>query len=150
MSSETNDGNAIAELYQKFVECWNNRNAENFAALFAIHGTSIGFDGSTMNGREEIQAIVNQIFIDHQTPAYVTKIKNVRFLTPQVALVRAISGLVAPGEWDISPSLNGIHTLIAVKEEGQWRIELFQNTPAQFHGRPEAVSAFSTELRELL
>ena len=31
--------------------------------------------------------------------------------------------------------------------DGQWRIALFQNTPAQFHGRPEAAEALTDELR---
>jgi hypothetical protein len=43
-----------------------------------------------------------------------------------------------------------IQTLIAVKRDGQWRIVLFQNTPAQLHGRPELVQAMTEELRQLL
>jgi hypothetical protein len=31
-----------------------------------------------------------------------------------------------------------------------WRIELFQNTPAQFHGRPELVSEMTAELQQQL
>ena len=38
----------------------------------------------------------------------------------------------------------------AVKRAGRWRIILFQNTPAQFHGRPELAQQLTDELRELL
>ncbi|MGZ4033139.1 MAG: SgcJ/EcaC family oxidoreductase, partial [Tumebacillaceae bacterium] len=31
-----------------------------------------------------------------------------------------------------------------------WQIALFQNTPAQFHGRPELVEQMTAELRELI
>ena len=31
-----------------------------------------------------------------------------------------------------------------------WRIALYQNTPAQFHGRPELSRALTEELRQLL
>lgn len=48
---------------------------------------------------------------------------------------------------DINPNLNAHHTLIAVKVHGDWRIRLFQNTPAQFHGRPELVQSMTLELR---
>ncbi len=41
-------------------------------------------------------------------------------------------------------------TLVAVKSDGKWRILLFQNTPAQFHGRPELVQQMTEELRRLL
>jgi hypothetical protein len=32
--------------------------------------------------------------------------------------------------------------------DGVYRIEMFQNTPAAFHGRPEASERLSAELRE--
>jgi hypothetical protein len=40
--------------------------------------------------------------------------------------------------------------LVAVKRGDDRRIELFQNTPAQFHGRPELSEALTEELRQLL
>ena len=43
-----------------------------------------------------------------------------------------------------------IQTLMAAKQDGQWRIALFQNTLAQFHGRPELVQELTEELRQLL
>ncbi|MGH2514102.1 MAG: SgcJ/EcaC family oxidoreductase, partial [Ktedonobacterales bacterium] len=33
---------------------------------------------------------------------------------------------------------------------GGWYVALFQNTPAQFHGRPEVSAALTAELRQLL
>jgi hypothetical protein len=39
---------------------------------------------------------------------------------------------------------------VAAKRAGHWRIALFQNTPAQFHGRPELAKALTEELRQLL
>lgn len=66
--------------------------------------------------------------------------KNVRFLAPDIAILRAIAGMVPHGQSDLNPDVNTHHTLVAVKTEGIWRIQLFQNTPAQFHGRPELVN----------
>jgi len=40
--------------------------------------------------------------------------------------------------------------MVVVKSDGQWRIAVFQNTPAQFHGRPELVKKMTDELRQLL
>jgi uncharacterized protein (TIGR02246 family) len=34
-------------------------------------------------------------------------------------------------------------------EDGHWQIFQFQNTPAQFHGRPEMAEALTDELRLL-
>jgi len=54
------------------------------------------------------------------------------------------------------PSLKGVLTHrnglsrseSSVKIDGEWRIKLFQNTPAQFHGRPELVEQMTDELRK--
>jgi hypothetical protein len=43
-----------------------------------------------------------------------------------------------------------VQTLVAVRQGDAWRIASFQNTPAAFHGRPEAVEELTRELRELL
>jgi hypothetical protein len=48
------------------------------------------------------------------------------------------------------PAVNTIQTLVAAKHNSQWRVALFQNTPAQFQGRPELSDALTEELRQLL
>lgn len=62
--------------------------------------------------------------------------------------MRAIVGMVPDGE--LVPALNAHQTLVAVKRDSQWTIELFQNTPAQFHGRPDLVEQMTEELRQSL
>jgi uncharacterized protein (TIGR02246 family) len=132
------------------LDCWNKRNAADFAALFEEKGHVVGFDGSQMNGRAEIETVIGQIFADHMTAAYVGKIREVRFLTSEVAILRAVAGMAPPGQSDLNPAVNTVQTLVAAKRTAQWRIALFQNTPAQFHGRPELAEALTEELRQLL
>jgi uncharacterized protein (TIGR02246 family) len=132
------------------LACWNQRSAGDFAALFTSDGSSIGFDGSQMNGREDIQSTLRQTFDDHMTGAFVAKIREVRFLTPEVAVVRAVAGVVPHGQSDLDPALNMVQTLVAAKQGDRWRIAVHQTTPAQFHGRPELSEALTAELRELL
>jgi SnoaL-like domain len=78
--SRTSGETAIGALYHELLNCWNRRNAADFAGLFEDDGTVVGFDGSQMNGRVEIEATLRQIFADHVTAAYVAKISGVRFL----------------------------------------------------------------------
>jgi uncharacterized protein (TIGR02246 family) len=146
----THDETQIRCLYQSLLDCWNKRNAAQFAALFADDGNVVGFDGSQLNGRSEIESSLAQIFRDHQTAAYIAKIREVRFLAPAVALLRAVAGMVPPGQSDINPAVNAIQTLVAVRHNDKWRIALFQNTPAAFHGRPEASQRLTEELRQVL
>ena len=140
----------IGALYQQLLGAWNKRNARDFAALFAEDGNVVGFDGSPIDGRAAIEADIRRIFTDHQTAAYVGKIREVRFLTPDIAILRAVSGMVPPGQSDLNPAVNTIQSLVAVKREGQWRIAHYQNTPAQFHGRPDLAQQLTEELRQLL
>jgi uncharacterized protein (TIGR02246 family) len=141
----------MQELYRRLLDTWNSRTAVDMAALFQEDGNVVGFDGSQVNGRAGIESEMGQIFAHHQTPPYVAKIREVRLLTPEVAILRAVAGMVPPGKSDIDPALNAVQTLVAVKaSDGEWRIALFQTTPAQFHGRPELVRQLTDELRQLI
>ena len=144
------DEGVVRALYLRLLESWNQRDADAMAALFAIDGAIIGFDGSQNTGKAEIAATTKQIFAEHLTHTYVGKVREVRFLAPNVALLRAVVGFIAPGQTDLNVSLNAVQTLVAVKQSAEWHVELFQNTPAQFHGRPDLAQQLTDELRELL
>jgi uncharacterized protein (TIGR02246 family) len=140
----------IEKLYRQLLDAWNKRSAHDFAALVAEDGNLVGFDGSPMNGRAEIESNLSAIFADHPTSAYVGKVREVRMLSADIGVLRAVAGMVPPGQSDLNPAVNAIQTLVAVRQGGRWRIAVYQNTPAAFHGRPEAVQALTEELRQLL
>ena len=124
--------------------------AAGMASLFTEDANVIGFDGSQMNGRLQIETELKKVFADHPTAKYVWKVEEIRFLDAQAALLRAIVGMVPPGKKELNPATNAIQSLIAVKQKDVWKISLFQNTPAQFHGRPELVEAMTRELNKLI
>jgi uncharacterized protein (TIGR02246 family) len=136
----------VIALYQNLINAWNQRDAAAFAALFAEDGAIVGFDGSQMYGPAEINATLHQIFTDHITPPYITKVKGIRFLSSEVAILNAISGMVPPGKSELEPGLNTVQRLVAIRHNGKWYIALFQNTPAQLHGRPDLVQQMTEEL----
>ena len=43
-----------------------------------------------------------------------------------------------------------IQPLVTVKKDGGWQIELYQNTPAHLHSRPELALKLTEKLRHLL
>lgn len=141
---------AVRALYARLLDAWNQRSAAAMAEPFAEDGEMVGYDGSQITGRAAIAAHLAPIFADHPTPAYVAKVKAVRFPAPDVAILRAIAGMVPPGQSRVEPTLNTHQTVIAVKCDGHWQVLLFQNTPAQYHGRPELVQAMTEELQQLL
>jgi uncharacterized protein (TIGR02246 family) len=140
----------VRELYQQLLNAWNRRDAKAFAALYEENGNQIGFDGSQVDGKVEIESSMSRIFADHVTSAYISIVREVRFLNGETAILRAVAGMLPPGQNDINPAVNSIQTLVAVKQTSSWKIALFHNTPAAFHGRPQAVEQLTAELRQLL
>ena len=132
----------VTELYEQLIRGWNNHDAAAFAEPFADDGVVIGFDGSEMIGRSAIREELARIFADHETAPYVTKVRDVRSPAPGVEVLRASAGMIPPGKSELEPSRNTQQTVVAARDE----IVLFQNTPAQFHGRPELVEQMTREL----
>jgi uncharacterized protein (TIGR02246 family) len=137
----------VRALYAKLIAGWNAHDGEAMAAPFADYGVIIGFDGSVSSGKETIGKEMASIFADHETGRYAAKVKSVMTLGTQVVILRAIAGLVPSGQSAINSETNSHQTVVAERQEGQWKIVLFQNTPAQFHGRPELVEEMTQELQ---
>jgi uncharacterized protein (TIGR02246 family) len=150
MSTAANEENNIRTLYLSLLDQWNKRSSGGFAALFQKNGIMIGFDGSQLNGQAEIYSVFEEIFSNFPTAAYISIIKEVRILSAESALLVAVAGMVPQGQDDISPAVNAVHSISVAKEEENWRIALFQNTPAAFHGRPEMSEKLSEDLRRAL
>lgn len=148
--SSENDEVLVRQLYQAMLDTWNRRSAVDLTALYSEKAHVVGFDGSQINGRAEIEEQMSQIFSNHQTAAYIGIIREVRFVQPQIAILRAVVGMVSAGETDLNPAVNAVQIMLAGKHNGHWQIELFQNTPAQFHGRPELSNQLTEELRQVL
>jgi uncharacterized protein (TIGR02246 family) len=144
---ESNIESTVRALYRQLLDCWNQHSATRFAALFTEDGTIIGFDGSIHNGREKIQSNLSEVFKHHETPSYVGIVRTVRCIGKDTAYLTAVCGMVPRGETDINSDLNAIQALLAVSNNGDWRIAAFQNTPAAFHGRADLRQQLTQELR---
>jgi uncharacterized protein (TIGR02246 family) len=137
----------IVLTYTKLLAAWNAQDAAGMAALFAEGGAQVGFDGSEAQGPRTIQQQLAPIFRDHPTKRFVHVVREVHQVTDDVAMLRAIAGMVPRDSLELDESKNVIQSLVVRKEGDGWRIVLFQNTPAKLDGRPEAVAAMSKELR---
>jgi len=146
----TAEESALRALYAALLGAWNARDAGAMARLYAEDGIQVGFDGSTLRGPADIEAHLRPIFDHHPTAAFVGRVKAVVPLGPDAALLQAVAGMVPPGASDINPAANAIQCLAARRDADGWRVCLFQNTPAAFHGRPEESERLSKELRETL
>jgi uncharacterized protein (TIGR02246 family) len=140
----------VETLYHHIIDAWNARNADNFAACFVDDGHIVGFDGSMMDSAASIAQHLGEVFGSHQTASYITRVREVRQIGADSAMLRAVVGMVPPDGNDLNPAVNSVQTLIAERHGDEWRGVMLQTTPAQFHGRPDLAEALTNELRALL
>ena len=140
----------LISLYESLIKSWNNQDAKGMASLYARNGGQIGFDGSQITGPEEIEQHLAPIFRDHPTGKFVFIVRDVRLLGDAVGLVHAIAGMVPRDGTRINSSLNAVQSMLARKQRGKWKVELFQNTPARLDGHPEDVTAMTDELQAVI
>jgi uncharacterized protein (TIGR02246 family) len=146
----TDDESVVRSLYFQMIDGWNKGSGDTFAAPFAEDGDLVGFDGMHLRGRQEIASFHQQLFdILVKGSRLVGKIRNVRFLTPDVVIMHAVGGTIMDGQTDIEPERNSVHTLVAMKgNDGKWRLAAFQNTRAQYIGRRDMSNELTEELRK--
>jgi uncharacterized protein (TIGR02246 family) len=140
----------VIALYTQLLTFWNQRNPNAFAALFADTGCCIGFDGSQMNGPDEIGSTLQTIFAHPAPASYGATVRLVQQRDQHVAQLLAAVGMVPPDQREINPAVNAIQSLVVEWVLGEPKIILFQNTPAAFHGRPELVGQQTAELASVL
>jgi uncharacterized protein (TIGR02246 family) len=110
------------------LEGWNRGSGEAFAAPFAEDADFIAFDGSRSRGRRQIAASHQDLFDRWLKGTRLVGSVEVRFLTPDVALVIGRGGTIMRGKSQPAPERDSIQTLVAVRQGGQWRFAAFQNT----------------------
>ncbi len=121
---------AVRALYQQLMAGWNQGSGDAFAAVFTEDGDLVAFDGTHFKGRQEIAPFHQQLFDNKwmKGSRLVGEVKDVRFLSPDVALMHAVGGTVMRGKSEPSPERDSIQTLVATREDGEWRLAAFQNS----------------------
>jgi uncharacterized protein (TIGR02246 family) len=139
---------AIRRLHEELLDAWNRRDAGAFARLFTADGSVVGFDGTPVDGARAIEGHLSGVFADHTPARFVAVVREVRWLGPGAALLRAVAGMVPHGARQVNADVNAVQSVVATMDQGGWRVALFQNTPAAFHGRPGAAEALTAELQQ--
>jgi uncharacterized protein (TIGR02246 family) len=113
----------VRKLMASMVTAWTTGDAKALAAVYTMDADYASSTGFTANGRAEIeQAYVGQFSGVYKGTSLALTITNVRFLTPDVALVNAafeVTGLRGPGG-QLAPPRKGMNTSILIRTRGQW------------------------------
>jgi uncharacterized protein (TIGR02246 family) len=128
-ANDSADEAAVRALYQQLMDGWNQGSGDAFAAVFTEDGDLVAFDGTHFKGRQEIAPFHQQLFDKWlKGSRLVGQVKDVRFLSPDVALMHAVGGTVLRGKSEPVPERDSIQTLVATRQDGEWRLAAFQNT----------------------
>ena len=133
------DEAAVRGLYQELMDGWNRGSGAAFAAPFAEDGDLVAFDGTHFKGRDEIETSHQELFDRWMKGTrLVGQVEDVRFPSPEVAVMHAVGSTVMRGKSEPSPERDSIQTLVAARESGEWRLAAFQNTRVRPIGRNPA------------
>ena len=123
------DEEAVRDLYRELMAGWNRGSGEDFAAVFTEDGDLVAFDGTHFEGRAQIAPFHQELFDKWlKGTRLVGRVKDVRFLSPDVALMHAVGSTIMRGKSVPSPERDSIQTLVATRQNGEWRLAAFQNT----------------------
>src|ERR1051325_11681761 len=119
------DDRPIRALFAALWDGWNRMDAVAAAAPFADDAELVGFDGSEMQGRAAIEETYRRIFSHHQTGRYIVKVRGIRWLAPEIAVLRAVAGVVPAGQTELNPQLNSVMAMVAQRQNEEWHVALF-------------------------
>ncbi|PSL57583.1 uncharacterized protein (TIGR02246 family) [Saccharothrix carnea] len=114
----------------RLVGAWAKNDAAGVANTFTEDGILILPGDVLKKGREEIHAFMSEAYSGPFKGTGVTgNPVDVRFVSDDVALLRTHGGILAPGETDIAPERAVRSTWVCVKQDGEWRLAGYQNSP---------------------
>ena len=142
MSDNAQDERAIRKIIEDFVATWNRRDADAWAAQFAMDSDHINVVGMLFEGREMNRTRHAEIFAGmFRDSTLQHHIRRLRFLTPDIALVdldseMIIRGPLPPAFVNVSQrTADGAAIMgsrmrhVMQKTDDVWQIVASQNTP---------------------
>jgi uncharacterized protein (TIGR02246 family) len=123
------DEAAIRELFGLLLDDWGRGDGEAYGSRFTEDADYVAFDGTRTRGRREISASHQRLFDKFLKGTRLTgRVLSIKFPSPDVALVHATGGTVMRGKTRPSPERDSIQTLVAVREDAEWRFTAFHNS----------------------
>ncbi|GII88168.1 hypothetical protein Ssi03_61580 [Sphaerisporangium siamense] len=118
---------AVAAVPFRIVTAWARKDAKAFADVFTPDGTMI-LPGSYNKGTAEIEAFMADAFTNKYKNTTVTGTPlDLRFLTPDTAVITTGGGVLAQGETIVSDKEAIRATWVITRYEGDWKLAAYQN-----------------------
>jgi uncharacterized protein (TIGR02246 family) len=120
----------VQQVPNRIVAAWAKNDAESFAKVFAEDGTLVLPGGVFLKGRDEIRSHMAELYSGRYKGTSVTgKPQMIKPLSDDIVLLITQGGVLAPGEKEVSQDEAIRASWLLVKQNGQWLITAYQNTP---------------------
>jgi uncharacterized protein (TIGR02246 family) len=140
-STTSADSAGIKQAVSGFTDAFNRHDPHSTAASFTEEADLTNTRGMSNHGRKEIEEHYGSLFAGFLKNAHRTvSVRNIRFLTPEKALVDSdweMTGSKAPDGSNMDvPLRKGLLDWVMAKENGRWLITIyheseFPSTPAR-------------------
>ena len=120
---------AVAAVPQRIVDAWGAHDGKAFAEVFTADG-SMALPGAYRKGRAEIEEFRSAGCAGpYQGTQVVGEPIDVRFLSPDVAVLTTQGGVRAAGATELSENETVIASWIVVHENDDWLLAAYHNCP---------------------
>lgn len=123
------DIQAIKQLEQINAEGWAEGSGYKMASVFTADADYVTFNGEWLKGNEEIAKVHQELFdgVLKGSSLANRNIRSIQFVADNVAIIHMTGAVLQKGKSEPAKSRNSIQTLIAKKENNEWRFVAFHN-----------------------
>lgn len=113
------------QLQTRWVDAWNQGDVPSISQLYTSDGDFLDISGERHQGPAAIETYLSELQAGPYKGAQISVTETATRMVKPNLLVRdgtwEMSGIEAPAEGEPPPS-NGLYTMIAVQQGGEWRI----------------------------
>ena len=119
---------AVHELFDRMCAAWTAGDAVAYGACFTEDSDYVSYDGTHARGRPAMVANHDRLFRGVLSgSALVGRVESIRRLRPDVAVLHATGSVLVPWRSRLPARRLSRQTLVAVREDGGWRIAALHN-----------------------
>ena len=125
--SDVADEDAIRAILHRMIEAWNAGDGTAFAAPFTDEVDFVVWEGTHLEGRQELAVFTQQIFDTVVKGSRLEgEVKFVRLLSPTLAVMHSVVRMTLVGQTNL-PSRHFMELIVVTKRDGQWRGQSLMN-----------------------
>jgi uncharacterized protein (TIGR02246 family) len=119
---------AIRAIHHRMIDAWNEGDGAGFAAPFTDDADFVAFEGTHLQGRQEIALFHQRIFDTVVKGSRLEgEVKFVRLLSSVLGLMHSVVRVTLRGQTKASPSRDSMQLTVVTKRDREWRGQALMN-----------------------